>query len=359
MRALGGIVLAAAIAVSCASAGTARTKLGLRPVVTGLSSPLYVASIPSQPSKLYVVEQTGMIKVLVDGKLRATPFLDVRSKITSGGERGLLSVAFHPNYKTNHKFYVDYTDTHGDTRVIEYKSDGNVALRPLRQLLFVKQPYANHNGGQLQFGPDGWLYVGMGDGGSAGDPQNRAQNLNERLGKLLRIKVNSKKPIVQIAGYGLRNPWRFSFDKATGDLYIGDVGQNAWEEVDYTPKSSPGLENYGWHVYEGTHVYTAGQKPNAVGHLVMPVAEYAHSVGGCSITGGYVYRGSQIASLQGRYIYGDFCSGKIWSFVVQGGKAADLHEEAINVKSLSSFGLDAHGELYAASLDGTVYAVTG
>ena len=189
---------------------------------------------------------------------------------------------------------MDYTDTNGDTRVVEYKSNGNVALKAMRQLLFVKQPYANHNGGQLQFGPDGWLYVGMGDGGSGGDPQNRAQNLKERLGKLLRINVNSKKPIVQIAGYGLRNPWRFSFDKPTGDLYIGDVGQNAWEEVDYTPKNSPGLENYGWSVYEATHVYSPGEKPNSAGHLVMPVAEYSHDLG-CSITGGYVYRGSQIA----------------------------------------------------------------
>jgi glucose/arabinose dehydrogenase len=359
MRVLGGFFVAAAIAVSCASAGTARTKLALRPVVSGLSSPLYVASIPSQPSKLYVVEQTGMIKVLAGGKLRAAPFLDIRNKVTSGGERGLLSVAFHPNYKSNHKFYVDYTDTNGDTRVIEYKSDGNVALRALRQLLFVKQPYPNHNGGQLQFGPDGWLYVGMGDGGSGGDPQNRAQNLKSNLGKLLKINVNSKKPNVQIAGYGLRNPWRFSFDSATSDLYIADVGQNAWEEVDYTPKDSPGLENYGWRVYEGTHVYSPGEKPNPVGHLVMPVAEYSHDGGNCSITGGYVYRGSQIASLQGRYVYGDFCSGKIWSLVIQGGKAADVRPEAINVKNLSSFGLDAHGELYAVSLDGTVYAVTG
>jgi glucose/arabinose dehydrogenase len=359
MRAFAGIVVSAAVVVSCASAGTARPQLSLRPVATGLSSPLYVASVPSQPTKLYVVEQTGRIVVLVNGKPRATPFLDIRNKITSGGERGLLSVAFHPDYRTNHKFYVDYTDTNGDTRVVEYKSDGNVAVRALRQLLFVKQPYANHNGGDLQFGPDGWLYVGMGDGGSGGDPQNHAQDLKSHLGKLLKINVNSKKVNVQIAGYGLRNPWRFSFDKPTGDLYIGDVGQSAWEEVDYTPKSSPGVENYGWRVYEGTHVYTQGQKPNTAGHLVMPVAEYSHSVGGCSITGGYVYRGSQIPSLQGRYVYGDFCSGKVWSLVIQDGKAADVRAEAINVKSLSSFGLDARGELYATSLDGTIYAITG
>jgi glucose/arabinose dehydrogenase len=357
MRLLAGVVIAAAIAVSCASAGTARTQLGLRPVASGLSSPVYVASVPSQTTKLYVVEQVGRIRVLVNGKLRATPFLDVRKKVRSGGEQGLLSMAFHPNYKSNHKFYVNYTDTNGDTRVIEYKSNGNVALRALRQLLFVKQPYAHHNGGQLQFGPDGWLYVGMGDGGSGGDPQNRAQNLKERLGKLLRINVNSKKPIVQIAGFGLRNPWRFSFDKPTGDLYIGDVGQNSFEEVDYTPKSSPGLENYGWNVYEALHKFSTNPL-NPAGHLVTPVAEYSHDQG-CSVTGGYVYRGSQIAALKGRYVYGDFCSGKIWSLVIQGGKAADVRVESISIKNLSSFGLDSRGELYATSLDGTVSAVTG
>ena len=357
MRALAGALVAGAIAVSCASAGTARPQLELRPVVTGLNSPVYVASVPGQPSKLYVVEQSGTIKVLVSGKLRAAPFLDVRKKISFGSERGLFSVAFHPNYRSNHKFYVDYTDTNGDTRVIEYKSDGNIALRPLRQLLFVKQPYANHNGGQLQFGPDGWLYVGMGDGGSGGDPQNRAQSLTQRLGKLLRINVDSKKPIVQIAGFGLRNPWRFSFDKPTGDLFIGDVGQNAWEEVDYTPKSSPGMENYGWNVYEGLHTYSSNAL-NRAGHLVTPVTEYGHDQG-CSITGGYVYRGSKIAALKGRYVYGDYCAGKIWSLTIQGGKAVDVRAETINVPNLSSFGVDTRGELYATSLNGTVYAVTG
>jgi glucose/arabinose dehydrogenase len=358
VRTLAGIVVVAAVAVSCASAGTARTQLGLKPVASGLSSPVYVASIPGQPSKLYVVEQVGRIRVLVNGKLSAKPFLDIRSKVRVGSEQGLLSVAFHPNYKSNHKFYVNYTDTNGDTRVVEYKSNGVVALRALRQILFVKQPYANHNGGGLQFGPDGWLYVGMGDGGSGGDPQNRAQNLKSRLGKLLKINVNSKKVNVQIAGYGLRNPWRFSFDKPTGDLYIGDVGQNQWEEIDYTPKSSPGLENYGWRVYEGTHGYAPGETPNATGHLVMPVAEYSHG-SGCSVTGGYVYRGTKIASLQGRYMYGDYCSGKIWTLVIQDGKAADVRTESITVKSLSSFGVDTSGELYATSLDGTVYAITG
>ena len=256
-------------------------------------------------------------------------------------------MAFHPKYRTNHKFYVDYTDLDGNTRVVEYRSNGNVATRRLRTVLFVEQPYANHNGGQLQFGPDGRLYVGMGDGGSGGDPENRAQDLSTRLGKLLKIDVNSRTAGVSIAGYGLRNPWRFSFDKS-GNLYIGDVGQGDWEEVDYTPRSSPGVENYGWDVYEGTHQFET-KSPNSAGHLVMPVAEYSHS-SGCSISGGYVWKG--------RYYYGDFCSGRVWSLRISGGKATGVREESINVPDLSSWGLDGHGNLYAVSLSGKIYRVS-
>jgi glucose/arabinose dehydrogenase len=257
-------------------------------------------------------------------------------------------MAFHPKYRTNHRFYVNYTDVNGDTRVIEYRSRGALAPRRVRQILFVKQPYANHNGGQLQFGPDGWLYVGMGDGGSAGDPQNHAQNLSSRLGKLLRIDVSSRRPVVQIAGYGLRNPWRFSFDTA-GNLYIGDVGQDSWEEIDYTPRSSLQLENYGWNVYEGRHTYEH-KSPNSAGHLVMPVSEYSHSLG-CSVTGGYVWHG--------RYYYGDYCSGRVWSLRIVGGRAKGIRQEAINVPSLSSWGLDGQGTLYAVSLNGKIYRITG
>jgi glucose/arabinose dehydrogenase len=357
-RGLGAAVAAAVIATSCASAETTRTSLGLRPFLTGLDAPLGLVAAPGQRNVLYVVEQSGDIRVAVNGKLRARPFLDIRSLVKSGGEQGLLGLTFHPRYRSNHKFYVDYTDTNGDTRVVEYRSNGTVAVKRLRQLLFVKQPYANHNGGQLQFGPDGRLYVGMGDGGSGGDPQNNAQNLSSRLGKLLRIDVNSRRATVQVAGYGLRNPWRFSFDKPTGDLYIADVGQSAWEEVDYTPHASPGLENYGWRVYEGTARYTADQQPNPAGRLVMPVVTYSHDEG-CSITGGYVYRGAAVPALKGRYIYGDYCSGRIWTLQIQNGKAVGVRAEGINVKSLSSFGVDAAGELYAVSLDGTVYRVTG
>ena len=342
------VIAAALVAASCASAQGDRSQLRLRTLFSGLDSPLYARAAPGEPNNLYIVEQPGRILVATKGKLRAKPFLDIRRLVRSGGEQGLLSMAFHPKYRTNHRFYVDYTDTAGNTRVVEYRSNGSRAAKRLRQLLYVKQPYANHNGGQLQFGPDGWLYVGMGDGGSGGDPQNHAQNLSSRLGKLLRIDVDSRKVTVGIAGYGLRNPWRFSFDKATGDLYIGDVGQNAWEEIDFTPRSSPGLENYGWNVYEGTHDFEA-KSPNPAGHLVMPVAEYSHSEG-CSVTGGYVWKG--------RYYYGDYCSGTVWSLKMSGGKATDVRTEAVKIPSLSSWGLDGRGNLYAVSLDGVVYRLS-
>ena len=333
---------------ACASAGTARTQLGLRAAFTGLDAPIYLTSAPGEPNNVYIVEQPGVILVATRGKLQRRPFLDIHRVVRSGGEQGLLSMAFHPNYRKNHKFYVDYTDLNGNTRVIEYRSNGTVATKRLRQVLFVKQPYANHNGGQLEFGPDGRLYVGMGDGGSGGDPENRAQNLSSRLGKLLQINVDSRRLSVSIAGYGLRNPWRFSFDKS-GNLYIGDVGQNAWEEIDYTPRSSPGLENYGWDVYEGTHPFES-KSPNSAGHLVMPVAEYSHSKG-CSVTGGYVWKG--------RYYYGDYCSGRVWSLRIANGEATGEREESINVPSLSSWGLDGRGNLYAVALSGTVFRVMG
>jgi glucose/arabinose dehydrogenase len=349
-RLWGGTIaaLAAALVASCASASSQHTTIGAKPLIRGLASPVYVTSAPGQPKTLYIVEQVGRIRVAVNGKLRGKAFLDIRSKVRSGGEQGLLSVAFHPKYRTNHKFYVDYTDTAGDTRVVEYNSK----TKRSRQLLFVDQPYPNHNGGQLQFGPDGWLYVGMGDGGSGGDPEARAQNLNERLGKLLRINVATK--AVQIAGYGLRNPWRFTFDR-NGDLYIGDVGQNEWEEIDYTPRNSPGLENYGWDVYEATHQFESKQ-PNSAGHLVMPVAEYPHSQG-CSVTGGYVYHGKRLAGYAGRYFYGDYCSGTVWTLTIQNGKAAGVRREAFHIANLSSWGVDGAGDLYATSLDGTLYAI--
>jgi glucose/arabinose dehydrogenase len=342
-----GVVAAALVAVSCASAAGERSQLRLRTFISGLDSPLYATIAPGEPNNLYVVEQPGRILVATNGKLRKKPFLDIREIVRSGGEQGLLSVAFHPKYEKNHRFYVDYTDAIGDTRVAEYRSNGRTAAARVRQLLYVKQPYPNHNGGQLQFGPDGLLYVGMGDGGSAGDPQNHAQDLSSRLGKLLTIDVDSKRPVVDVAGFGLRNLWRFSFDSA-GNLYIGDVGQDSWEEVDYTPRKSPGIENYGWNVYEGKHTFEA-KEPNSAGHLVSPVTEYSHDLG-CSITGGYVWKG--------RYYYGDFCTGRVWSLKIAGVKATGVRSEAIRVPSLASWAVDGHGSLLAVSLSGKIYRVS-
>ena len=339
-----------------AAAQPEQTSLRLQRVASDLDSPLHVAAPRSERNRLYVVEQAGRIRVLINGRLRSRPFLDIRHLVVSGGEQGLLSVAFHPRYARNRRLYVDYTDRNGDTRVVEYRASrdrSRVLTRTRRQILFVDQPYPNHNGGQLAFGPDGDLYVGMGDGGSGGDPANRAQNLRSRLGKLLRIDVDRRRARPQIVGYGLRNPWRFSFDRATGDLYIGDVGQGAYEEIDFTPRRSPGLENYGWDVYEGRQTYER-KAVNPVGRLVFPIAVYRRSQG-YSVTGGFVYRGSSVPQACGRYFYGDFGSGRIWSLRMSGGRAADLRRESIRVPALSSFGEDARGELYAVSLDGSIY----
>jgi glucose/arabinose dehydrogenase len=273
-------------------------RLKLTHVADGLEAPVDLASTPSEPDRLYVVEQTGRSVAIADGKVSQQPFLDIMSNVVSGGEQGLLSVAFHPDYADNHLFYVDYTDANGDTRVVEFEARGGEAPVRKRELLFVDQPYANHNGGQLAFGPDGRLYLGMGDGGSGGDPENRAQNLSERLGKLLSLDVDTPGSDWQIEGYGLRNPWRFSFDRKTGDLWMGDVGQGNWEEIDHTPRGTPGLENYGWDVYEGTHVYE-DKEPNPRGHLVMPVAKYSHD-NGCSVTGaGSCIAGGKFARRKG------------------------------------------------------------
>jgi glucose/arabinose dehydrogenase len=343
-----------------AGGGQAKGQLHLRLVVSGLQEPTFVGAPRSEPGRLYVVERAGVIRVVVNGRLRAQPFLDIRSRVGSDdSEQGLLSVAFHPRYATNHRFFVDYTDKRGDTRVVEFRSNGTVGLPgTARQLLFVNQPYSNHNGGQVEFGPDGKLYVGMGDGGSGGDPNNYAQNLRSRLGKLMRLNVDKAGASWQIVSYGLRNPWRFSWDRATRDLYIGDVGQNAWEEVDLrTPAQQRGLNNYGWRVWEGRARYTTGQKVNPRGTLVFPIAVYSHDAG-CSITGGYVYRGKAVPSARGRYFYGDYCNGTIWSLRAVNGKLRGQRREAFRVANLSSFGEDAAGELYAVGLGGELYKLS-
>jgi glucose/arabinose dehydrogenase len=327
--------------------------LALVKVASGLEAPVHAAAAPGEPGRLYVVERAGRIRVLEGGRVLPRPFLDISADVTSGGEQGLLSVAFHPDYAENGLFYVDYTDLGGDTRVVEFRAEEGREPTKVRELLHVAQPYANHNGGQLAFDRDGLLYVGMGDGGAGGDPENRAQDLGSRLGKLLRIDVDRPDADWEIVAYGLRNPWRFSFDRETGDLWIGDVGQGAVEEVDYLPGGDLGsLVNFGWDVFEGTHVYE-DKKPNDAGRLVGPIAEYSHDEG-CSITGGFVYRGEDVPSAQGRYFYGDYCSGRLWS-LERTGEGATVRRLRFEAPELSSFAEDGSGELYLLTLDGTVY----
>jgi len=331
---------------------------GLRPVVVarGLDLPVQVTAPRGEPTRLYVVEQPGTIRVIEGGKVRRGLFLDVRARVVAGGEQGLLGLAFDPKYGTNRFIYVNYTDTNGDTRVVRYRTDGRRALPgSARLLLRVDQPYSNHNGGGLAFGPDGFLYVGLGDGGSGGDPENRAQSMASLLGKMLRLDVRRPGSAPEIVALGLRNPWRYSFDRLTGDLYIGDVGQGDVEEIDFTPRGSPGLENYGWDVYEGSASFE--DKPPGPGRLVFPVFEYRHDQG-CSVTGGIVYRGKARPAQRGLYTFGDYCSGTVWTLRVVDGKARDVRREAFTIPSLTSFGEDAAGELYATSHTGTVFRLS-
>jgi len=340
--------------LAAAALASHQQQLSVQPFAQGLRPLTAIASTPAEPKRLYAVEQSGRIVYFVNGRLGGT-FIDLRGRITSGGEQGLLSLAFSPNYKRNHRFYVDYTDTHGNTRVMEFRSrKGRGIASTARQLLFVRQPYANHNGGELQFDRAGFLYVGMGDGGSEGDPQNRAQNPSEHLGKLLRIKPLLKGARWKMVALGLRNPWRFSFDRANGDLYIADVGQNSWEEIDYRAAGQIGtLANYGWRAFEGLARYS--NTSLGPGQLVAPVHVYSHAGGNCSVTGGYVYRGHAVAAAAGRYFFGDYCSGSVWSLRIENGRAVDVRREAFSVSSLTSFGEDNSGELYFATGNGRIF----
>jgi len=351
--------------------------LSLEPVLSGFKLPAYVAHAGEEPrgtSRLFIVEKAGHIRLVEDGAVRPTPFLDITDRVGSQrNEQGLLSVAFPPDFASSEIFYVNYTDRRGDTVIARYRlmaEDPNQGDPGSEQIILrVEQPAANHNGGQIQFRPDGYLYIGTGDGGQAGDPWGNAQNPGALLGKMLRIdvmgadayEIPSDNPLLdqpgahpEIWATGTRNPWRFSFDRATGDLYIADVGQNLYEEVNFQPAASRGGENYGWDVMEGNHCFEPATGCDVEG-LVLPVAEYDHGLG-CSITGGYVYRGSRYPDMAGVYFYGDFCSGNIWG--LRQDEAGDW-ETALLLEtdlSISTFGEDAEGELYVASYnDGIVY----
>jgi glucose/arabinose dehydrogenase len=346
--------------------------LQLVEVAAGLASPVYLTA-PSGDSRLFVVELPGRIRVIKAGALLPQPFLDITAKVASGGERGFLSVAFHPGYATNGYFYVNYTDLAGDTRIERYRvgtANPDVADAASAQLVLgVAQPYANHNGGLVLFGPDGMLYVGMGDGGSGGDPHNNGQSKATLLGKLLRLDVDNagtapyavppSNPFVGEAGsrgeiwaLGLRNPWRFAFDRAAGTLYVADVGQNSREEINVVAATRAGV-NYGWKVMEGSACFGAATC-NSQG-LERPVAEYTHDEG-CSVTGGFVYRGQSIPGIVGHYFYSDYCSGFLRSFRYADGAAVEQRAwGAGDVGPVLSFGEDAARELYVLSANGRVY----
>ncbi|MBN1450744.1 MAG: PQQ-dependent sugar dehydrogenase [Anaerolineales bacterium] len=330
-------------------------------VVSGLERPVDLQHAGDE--RLFIIEKAGRIRVLQGGNLVDFPFLNITDRVgSSGNEQGLLGLAFHPRYVENGFFFVNYTDKDGDTVIARFRAtaDPNIA-DPSSEvvLLRVDQPFGNHNGGVLAFfGPDGYLYAGLGDGGSAGDPFGNAQKLDSLLGKVLRLDVDSAEPYVipadnpfgnEIWAYGLRNPWRMSFDSLTGDLYIGDVGQGQWEEIDFISAGSPGGVNFGWKYFEGTHPYD-GSPPQGA-QLVPPVVEYNHSEG-CSVTGGYVYRGSML-EWNGIYLYGDYCSGTVWGLIrSNGGWQAQVLFGGVG--RITSFGQDMSGEVYLVLDSGSI-----
>lgn len=352
-------------------------------VAGGFTKALYVTSEPADASRLYVVQQGGKIMLIKNGVPQVTPFIDLTSIVfSSGNEQGLLGLAFHPNYASNGKFYVNYVNLSQQEVIREYLVSGNPDLADPASFttIFGPQvdPQSNHNGGNLQFGPDGYLYYGLGDGGNANDSgaghdaaTGNSQSLNTYMGKMLRIDVNNPPNYVPptnpfaasafplIWSYGLRNPWRWSFDKLTGDMYIADVGQGAWEEINFQPASSVGGENYGWRCMEGTHC-TGFSGCTCNVNLVLPIYEYGHVGGACSITGGYVYRGAGYPDLQGTYIFGDYCNGRIYSFKYVGGVVTNFVDRTAqlapggghNIQNPDSFGQDADGELYIVDQSG-------
>lgn len=357
------------LALYCTNAQT----IALQSFATGFSSPVEITN--AGDTRLFVVEQGGLIKVVnANGSVNATPFLNVASLISSGSERGLLGLAFHPNYATNGYFFINYTNTSGNTVIARYSvsANPNVANTTGTILMTITQPFSNHNGGTLKFGPDGYLYIGMGDGGSGGDPGNRAQNINENLGKMLRIDVNatvapfytspSTNPYVGVAGndeiwaVGLRNPWKFSFNRVTGDLWIADVGQSAIEEIDKVTNPLPTAINFGWRCYEGNNTYnTTGCL--AASNYTFPFVQYARTGGACSVTGGYVYTGSTYPNFQNKYFFTDYCDDKIR--MVNTSTGAMTTTTAFSNNNFVSFGEDSTGELYLAGItSGTIFKLT-
>jgi glucose/arabinose dehydrogenase len=370
----------ASIAAPAPSEGA--VTLGLVSWKSGFSKPVAIANAGDGSGRIFVVEQAGRIRIVTSsGTLVTTPFLDIHAKVSCCGEQGLLGLAFHPSYKSNGRFYVYYTDTGGSIVIAEYRrssTNANRASPTERRLLKIAHPtWTNHDGGQLAFGPDGYLYIGTGDGGSGGDPHGNAQNRHSLLGKILRIapNVTSSSPRYRIPStnpwatsttirheiwaYGVRNPWRFSFDRLTGDLWIADVGQDRYEEVNRSLRSARGGRgaNFGWNHYEG---YACYKSPCTSSGKTFPITTYKHGANGCAVVGGYVYRGSRYPALAGRYLFGDYCSGRIWSLSATGGNRQKPVLLRDSTQLISAFGQDEAGELYLASYgSGRIYKITG
>jgi glucose/arabinose dehydrogenase len=381
-----GMSLLAAMIGACGGGGGSNnansplqnSQLAFTQTATGLTEPLLVTHAGDGSNRLFIVERGGSIKIIKNGAILPAPFLDLASRITvSDGEQGLLGLAFSRNYATNGEFYVNYSlAADGSTVVARFRvsGDADVADSDSEEIILVEpQPFVNHNGGHLAFGPDGYLYIGLGDGGSGGDPGNRAQNLSERLGKMLRIDVAcgvtpcpppATNPFVstpntrrEIWALGFRNPWRFSFDRLTGDLYIGDVGQGGQEEIDFQPASSSGAENYGWRILEGNACFEPSNNCTPPTNYSAPIATYTRDASCSSVTGGYIYRGPADAVLDGGYIYADFCDGRVWRLKRNGATWQNDLLADTNF-SISSFGEDEVGNLYLVDYGGTIYRVT-
>ncbi|HLE57473.1 MAG TPA: PQQ-dependent sugar dehydrogenase [Rhodothermia bacterium] len=372
------LILTACLA-ACGSSGTTgpviippEFDLAVQEVAAGLADPLYVTAPVGDP-RLFVVEQSGRIRIIKNGQLLQVSFLDIVARVSSGGERGLLSVAFHPAYATNGFFYVNFTDVGGNTRVERFSVSSNPDVADpgsSKLILTVAQPFSNHNGGLNLFGSDGMLYIGLGDGGSGGDPQGNGQNRGALLGKILRIDVDRGDPYAipadnpfvgqqgargEVWAFGLRNPWRFAFDRTAGLLYVADVGQNRFEEVDVVVSNRAGV-NYGWNTMEAASCF-GSSSCNQQG-LELPVLVYDHSGGACSITGGFVYRGTILPEIGGHYFYSDYCAGFLRSFRYRNGAAVDQRTWDVgSIGSITSFGVDAAGELYLTSSNGRVYRI--
>ncbi len=366
LYAIGFLLVCPLYASAAPSPPSSTTRLHLAPILTqGLEQPVFIGHAGDHGSRLFILEQPGRIRILRQGALQPDPFLDISRHVKFGGERGLLGVAFHPRFRSNGRVFVNYTrQPDGATIVSEFQisRNPNRALNSEKILLVIPQPYANHNGGMLAFGPDAYLYIATGDGGAGGDPENRGQDPHALLGKILRIDVDRGEPYgippdnpfagedtgQPIFALGFRNPWRFSFDRQTGALWAADVGQHRWEEINIVERAN----NYGWRIMEGSHCFLPSQDCSEAG-LTLPVAEYRNQSPRCAITGGYVYRGSELPFLRGTYVFGDYCSGEI-----MGLHKGRLHVLTASALRISSFGEDEDGELYVVDHGGGIYKIT-